>query len=101
MRVQGNGSPDLISIESYRPRLGYVEVRLRENINDISTEETNLFEYDEYTFLLPARAGLREEVEANLADWLATGRVLEVNQSASILAEYRDFDRALQNVIEE
>ena len=101
MRVQGNGSPDLISIESYHPRLGYVEVRLRENINDISTEETNRFEYDEYTFLLKEKEGLREEIASNMDAWLATGRVLEVNQSASILAEYRDFDRALQNVIEE
>ena len=49
-----------------------------------------MFEYDEYTFVLPDREGLREDIEANMADWLATGRTLEINEGASILMDMKD-----------
>ena len=93
MRVKGNISPNVLNIEEYHPLPGYVEVRLRENINEISEtdeitgETATLFEYDEYTFHLEERLGLREEIERNMADWLATGRVIEVNFGASIVQD--------------
>lgn len=74
---------------------GYVEVRVRENINEIEVtdEQTesvvSMFEYDEYTFLLKDREGLREDIEGNLSDWLITGRTLEVNESASIVQDMK------------
>lgn len=74
---------------------GYVEVRLRENINEVTetdpqTETTiTMFEYDEYTFLLKDREGLQEDIENNLNDWLITGRTLEVNESASIVQDMK------------
>lgn len=74
---------------------GYVEVRLRENINEVTetdpqTETTiTMFEYDEYTFLLKGREGLQEDIEGNLNDWLITGRTLEVNESASIVQDMK------------
>lgn len=74
---------------------GYVEVRLRENINEVTetdpqTETTiTMFEYDEYTFLLKDREGLQEDIEGNLNDWLITGRTLEVNESASIIQDMK------------
>lgn len=58
MRVKGNVSPVTLSMESYLPLEGYVEVRLRENIKEVTdidpqTETSvTMFEYDEYTFLL-------------------------------------------------
>ena len=95
MRVRGNVSPKVFLIEPYAPKVGHVEVRLRDNINPIvqkdemTGQEISLFEYDEYTFVLPDREGLREDIGANMADWLATGRTLEVNQNASIVADQR------------
>lgn len=74
---------------------GYVEVRLRENINEVTetdpqTETTiTMFEYDEYTFLLKDREGLQADIESNLNDWLITGRTLEVNESASIVQDMK------------
>lgn len=95
MRVRGNASPNVLNIEPYAHKAGHVEVRLRNNINSIvekdemTGQEISMFEYDEYTFVLPDREGLREDIEGNMADWLSTGRTLEVNENASIVADQR------------
>lgn len=95
MRVRGNISPVTLSVETYLPLEGYVEVRLRENIKEVTetdpqTDTTlTMFEYDEYTFLLKDREGLQEDIENNLSDWLITGRTLEVNESASIVQDMK------------
>lgn len=74
---------------------GSVEVRLRENVSEISVEnETDgenetLFEYDEYTFVLPESDGLKEKIEANMNDWLASGRSAEINDNASAVVDFR------------
>ena len=96
MRVQGNNAPDTVAVETYLPRKGYVEVRVRENVKQITETDptTGLeycpYEYDEYVFHIPEREGLKEEIESNLSDWLATGRVLEVNEGASLVADMKD-----------
>jgi hypothetical protein len=83
-------------MESYLPLEGYVEVRLRENIKEVTdidpqTETSvTMFEYDEYTFHLKDREGLKEDIENNLSDWLITGRTLEVNEGASIVQDMRE-----------
>ena len=93
MRVRGNRSPSVLIIEAYHPLPGYVEVRLRENIKEVTETDpqtetsVTMFEYDEYTFHLEERLGLREEIEKNMSDWLATGRVMEVNFGASIVQD--------------
>lgn len=95
MRVRGNISPVTLSVETYLPLEGYVEVRLRENIKEVTETDPQtetpltMFEYDEYTFLLKDREGLREDIESNLSDWLITGRTLEVNESASIVQDMK------------
>lgn len=95
MRVKGNVSPNVLDIESYRPIPGYVEVRLRENINEVTVvdemteQEIKMFEYDEYTFILPERENMREDIEANMNDWLVTGRTLEVNEGESIVQDMK------------
>lgn len=95
MRVKGNVAPNVLDIERYRPMPGYVEVRLRENINEVTVvdgmteQEIKIFEYDEYTFIVREREGLHEEIEANMADWLVTGRTLEINESASIVQDMK------------
>ena len=55
MRVKGGVSPDVISIEPYMPIEGYVEIRVRENINEVSKDDGVEFEYAEYTFNVPDR----------------------------------------------
>ena len=88
-------TPAALTVEPYNPVPGQVEVRLRENIKEISvvdsmTEQTvTMYEYDEYVFLLKDREGLREDIEANMADWLVTGRTLEVNEGASIIQDMK------------
>ena len=84
MKVKGNNLPEAVHIERYLPKAGYVEVRLTENVTQI---EENLFEYDEYVLQIPQRENLAEEIEANLHDWLITGRTLEVNDNASEMAD--------------
>lgn len=96
MRVRGNVSPESLSIEPFAPMPGYVEVRLRENIKDITAvdemtdQEVPMFEYDEYTFHLANKEGLREEIEGNMSDWLITGRTLEINEGASIAQDMKE-----------
>ena len=74
MRVRGNVSPESLSIEPFAPMPGYVEIRLRENIKDITAvdemtdQEVPMFEYDEYTFHLANKEGLREEIEGNMIE---------------------------------
>ena len=89
MRVQGNASPTTVTVESYWPMPGYVEVRVRENIKDITPTDNGdaapLYEYDEYVFHVKQRDGLQQEIENNLADWIQTGRMLEVNDRASTM----------------
>lgn len=95
MRVKGNVSPNVLDIESYRPMPGYVEARLRENVNEVimvdemTEQEIKMFEYDEYTFVLREHEGLREDIESNMTDWLITGRTLEVNEGASIVQDMK------------
>ena len=82
MKVTGNNIPEAVHIERYLPKSGYVEVRLTENAVQL---EENLWEYDEY--VLHVKGVTKEEVEANLSDWLITGRTLEVNENASEMAD--------------
>ena len=93
MRVQGNASPSAVTVESYWPMPGYAEIRLHENIVDITPTDvenpTPLFEYDEYVIHVKEKDGLRAEIESNLAEWLATGRMLEVNENASVLQDMK------------
>lgn len=94
MRVRGDISPNTISIETYPQQEGYVEIRLRENVTEV-TEQINeqpvkFFEYDEYLMIIPNRDGLQKEIETNFDEWVLTGRTLEFNDQASMAHEMRD-----------
>ena len=93
MRVQGNGFPTAITVESYWPMPDYVEVRVRENVKDITPKGDEnaapLYEYDEYVFHVKQRDGLQQEIENNLTAWIQTGRMLEVNDRASTVQDMR------------
>lgn len=93
MRVQGNASPSAVTVESYWPMPGYAEIRLHENIVDITPTDIEnrapLFEYDEYVIRVKEKDGLQAEIESNLAEWLITGRMLEVNENASVVQDMK------------
>lgn len=76
MRVQGNVYPETITVEAYLPISGMAEVRLRENVEQLSD---TLYEYDEYTTLMKDRPGLKENIAAKLSDWIITLRTLEMD----------------------
>lgn len=96
MRVMGNIYPQSVTVETYLPTPGMVEIRLRENVKEVSVIDemdgatTIMYEYDEYTIVVPDSPGLNEDIAANLSDWLITLRSLEVNENASILMATRD-----------
>ena len=107
MRVKGNVSPATLSIEPYLPKEGYVEIRLRENIREVAQTDmqtnttTTMFEYDEYTFYLNAREGLREDIESRLNDWLITGRTLEVDTRASAMRDAKQMNAEYEAALTE
>lgn len=107
MRVKGNISPNVLNIEPYIHNAGHVEVRIRENVtptvkkDEMTGQEISMFEYDEYTFVMPDRDGLREEIAENMDDWLATGRTLEVNPNASVVADQRRDINAYEQALSE
>ena len=98
MRVQGNVYPEVITVEACLPAPGMVEVRLRENVTQLADM---LYEYDEYTKILPDRPGLKEDITANLSDWLTTLRTLEVSENASIVADQRRDINAYEKALSE
>ena len=91
MRTQGNIYPETVTVEPRIDRPGIVEIRIRENINDVSYihQETGqnitMYEYDEYTTLSADIPGLKNEISENIQDWITTLRTMEVNQNASIV----------------
>ena len=98
MRVQGNTYPEIITVESYLPIPGMAEVRIRENVSQLSD---TLYEYDEYTTLMKDRPDLEMEISANLSDWLITLRTLEVNENASIVSDQRRDINAYEQALSE
>ena len=109
MRVNGNISPDVLSIENYEPIPGKVEVKLRENINEVEktdemTGETiTLYEYDEYSFILDNEKNLRKKIQNHIEDWLTTGRTIEVAPNATLYVSAKSdaIDEYTNELIEE
>lgn len=101
MRVRGNASPSAISVWAYPSKPGYVEVRLRENVTNVTRanpttgQPATMFEYDEYTFVLEERDGLEADIQANMADWLATGREMEYDNNASAVRDMLEENQRL------
>lgn len=105
MRVRGNIYPQSVTVETYLPTPGMVEIRLRENVKEVSVTDvmtdttTIMYEYDEYAKVVPDSPGLKEDIAANLSGWLVTLRSLEVDGNASILRATRDEnDELLSNL---
>ena len=89
MRVRGSVTPKQITVEPYLCISGVSEVRLRENVIEVSTEYGKEYDYDEYVLHIPTIDNLKSTIESNLKDWLATGRSLEVNENASMVQDMK------------
>lgn len=93
MRVQGNEYPESVTVENYLPKPGMSEIRLRENVQEITVTDpetetaTTMYEYDEYKIVVETKPDLKETIVANLSEWIITLRGLEVNENASIVAD--------------
>ena len=94
MRVRGSVNPPQVSVEDAPQKAGYSEIRLRENAKEITvTDEQSShteWEYDEYVLCEKTRANLKAEIEANLNEWLITGRCKEVDVGASDWVDAQD-----------
>ena len=93
MKVYRNYPTQMVTVARYDTLPGNAAARLRENIKNITPTDaenpTPLFEYDEYVIHVKEKDGLQAEIESNLAEWLATGRMLEVNENASAVQDMR------------
>lgn len=90
MRVRGNISPSTIETTESPLNSNLVELRVRENINKFTEEDSQTgetiegYEYDEYVFTIPNDETVIESIENNLEDWLTTGRTSEVAPQATL-----------------
>ena len=98
MRIKGNIYPETVTVATYLPMPGMVEIRLRENVTQL---DDTLYEYDEYTKILPDFPGLKEGIITNLSDWLTTLRTLEVSENASMVADQRRDISAYEQALSE
>lgn len=95
MRVKGNISPRPLDIEAKPGMVGYVCVRLRENIVEFTKTDdegrtVHGYEYDEYEIVMKYYDGLQHDIESAFSDWLATGRTLEFNERATAACMLRE-----------
>ena len=89
MRVTGDAYPPTVAVAPYFPKKGFSEVRIRNNVTQVSDEDRTVYTYDEYVFIVETVDGLQQKVEGNLDAWIATGRALETNENASIVQDMR------------
>lgn len=119
MKVQSGVDPKPININKFYPKPGYMEVRLRENVNiiqlidEVTETPDTVFEYDEYILKIKDREGLEADINANFNTYLTEAKNIELRKdellwSKQQLAEYEaiiaELDAALleaqyQNII--
>jgi len=96
VRVRGdNAPPGAYSMAPQPGRPGYVCVRLYENAQQVAPEA--YWAYDEYQIIVPYRADLQADIEANISEWLSTAQSLEMPENASAVAEMQEALNILLN----
>lgn len=113
MKVRSSVAPKSISINKFYPKPGYMEVRLRENvniiqlINKVTQTLDTAFEYNEYILKIKDREGLEADINANFDTYLTEARNIELRKDELVwnrqqLAEYEaelaELDAALLEV---
>lgn len=114
MKVRSGVDPKPININKFYPKPGYMEVRLRENVNiiqlidEVTETPDTVFEYDEYILKIKDREGLEADINANFNTYLTEARNIELRKdellwSRQQLAEYEaiiaELDAALLDAL--
>lgn len=81
MKVESKTSPCRVTVESNG------DVILTENAVMIDKDGEVFYQYDEYRVNVPYRIGLKESIEASLAEWLAYAKTEEAKPSAEQIAQ--------------
>lgn len=81
MKAESKDAPLIVTIEPSG------DIRLVENISLIDKGGEGFYQYDEYRISAPLRIGLKESIEANLAEWLAYAKAEEAKPSAEEIAQ--------------
>lgn len=90
MRVKGDAAPNAYSISDHPTKEEYAIVKLCENAEQYTEEETSGWKYDEYTLTLPAREDLAADIEENYATWMAKAKIAEYERMADTVRSVRD-----------
>lgn len=106
MRVIGDYVPDKISIIDSPVKEGYVEVKIRENVEPYSHEDEETYsgyQYDEYQFTVSKRDDLEKDIEENWSTWVESGKTQELNPMATmyLTARMDAIDEYTEQLIEE
>lgn len=75
MKAESNIIPNKITIERYE---GNADVVLTENIQTITKDEIECYQYDSYRITIIDRPNLDESVEANFDAWLESAKLKEI-----------------------
>ena len=74
MKARSGMNPGLCAVDIID---GMAHVSIFANVIEVNEEEEQGFEYDHYLVIVPNRAGLAEEIEANHTKWVEYGAVNE------------------------
>lgn len=85
MRVTGNFAPPDVRLWPVDESSRVMEIRITENARKVTTDDGEMWEYDEYTFFMEETGTLEYDIRHNMEDWLKTGRSMEYNPKASEL----------------
>lgn len=81
MKVESKIAPSAVTVEENG------DVILTENAEMLDKDGEEFYQYDAYRINVRPRAGLKESIEANLADWLEFAKAETSKPSAQEIAE--------------
>ena len=81
MKTESQTAPSAVTVEENG------DVILTENAVLVDKEGVGFYQYDSYRINVRPRAGLKESIEANFAEWLAYAKAEEQKPSAEQIAQ--------------
>ena len=90
MRVIGDAAPNAYSINDHPTKSDYAIVKLCENAEQYTEEETSGWVYDEYKLVIPARDDIAADVETNYAAWMLKAKNAEYEAAAETVRNVRN-----------
>lgn len=90
MRVKGDAAPNAYSINDHPTKSDYAIVKLCENAEQYTEEETSGWVYDEYALVIPNREDLADDIETNYSAWITRAKNVEYDRMAETVRSVRD-----------